>query len=502
MKRTLRRLVPARLARADLALFRAVAEWESPALDAVLPRLSHAANHSKLWMAVAGGFMLAGGRRGRRAALRGLVGVAMNSAIVNLPLKLALGRSRPPVDLVPAARRLRRMPTSWSLPSGHSASAAAFATGVAVEHPVAAVPVGAIAAAVAFSRIYVGAHYPADVVVGAAIGAGFGVATAGWWPVAPSSAHSPPAHVRAGATDPIPQGAGLVCCVNRSAGAFWSPAHSSVAHLELLPDTEAMITRHLPRATTVDCSTGDLQAALERAAKGAAAIGVAGGDGSAGAAAEVAHRRRIPLLVVPAGTHNHFARDLGLSRPSDPLGAVDRGETVAVDVASVADRPFLNAASLGSYASMAATRDELEVHIGKWGALLWALLRVLRHDRPIDVEIDGRRRRLWMLFAGNCRYRPEGFGPAWRERLDDGLLDIRLVDAEVPWARTRLLFSLLTGRLGRCRAYEEWTARSVRVRTLQGPLRLVHDGEVTVAPEQFEIAKLPDPIEVFASPPR
>lgn len=501
MKHTLRALVPTWMSRGDLALFRAVAQLHSPALDAVLPRLSRAANHSKLWMAWAVVLTLTGGRRGRRAALRGLVGVALNSTIVNLPLKLALGRGRPPADLVPQARRLRRMPTSRSLPSGHSASAAAFATAVAVEHPVASVPVGTMAAAVAFSRIYVGAHYPADVLVGTAIGAGMGVATAGWWPVAPSPEDAPPAQVRTGAVAPMPEGEGLVCCVNRSAGSLWSPAHSSLGDLERLPDAQTLITRHLPRAKIVVCSGEDLATALDQAAPDATAIGAAGGDGSVSAAAQVAHRRGIPLLVVPTGTHNHLARDVGLDRPSDPLEAVRTGETLAVDLASAADRPFVNAASLGSYASMVALRERWERRIGKWPALLWALLWALRHDQPITVDIDGRRRRLWMLFAGNCRYEPEGFAPAWRSRLDDGQLDIRLVDAEIPWARVRLVFSVLTGRLGRCRAYREWTAPSVKVRSWQGPLALACDGEVSLSPEEFDVVKLDGQVEVYAPRP-
>jgi diacylglycerol kinase family enzyme/membrane-associated phospholipid phosphatase len=501
MRSTVHRIAPGWLARADLALFRTVARSRVRGLDAVLPRLSRAANHSQLWVAAGLLLALTGGRWGRRASLRGLLAVGLTSATVNLPLKLALRRARPPIDLVPHARRLRRLPTSSSLPSGHAASAAAFATGVALELPSAALPVAAAATAVAFSRIYTGVHYPVDVVAGAAIGAGIAVASTRWWPLAPSPDEAPPALARAGQVPSLPEGEGLVCCVNRRAGGLWSPGQSSAAQLELRPDAEELIRRHLPRTTFVPCSDDDLAAGLDRAAAEAHAVGVAGGDGSANAAAAVARRHRLPLLVIPAGTHNHFARDLGLRRPSDPLDAVQRGETVAVDLATVADRPFLNAASLGGYASMVSRRERLEGSIGKWPALLWGLLRTLRHDEPVRVEVDGRARRLWMLFAGNCRYHPRGFGPGWRERLDDGLLDVRVVDAEVPWARTRLVLSVLTGRLGRCRAYDEWTARSVRVRSLQGPLRLVRDGEVFDGPEEFTIQKVPEPIEVFAPLP-
>lgn len=502
MRLDLHRLVPGRLARADLALYRTIARADLPGLAPVLPRLSRAANHAKLWVAVAWLLALLGGRRGRRAALRGLVAVGATSMTVNAPLKLVLRRNRPPVDVVPHVRRLRRMPASWSLPSGHSASAAAFTTGVALELPSAGLPVGAVAAAVGFSRIYTGVHYPADVVAGAAIGAGIAFASTRWWPLAPSPAEAPPGHARTGVVAPLPEGEGLLCCVNRRAGGLWSPGQSAPAQLELLPDPKGLLDLHAPRATVVDCSNSDVAAVLDGSASRARALGVVGGDGSANAAAALAHRRGLPLLVVPAGTHNHLARDLGLARPSDPLDAMERGQTVAVDLARIAGKPFLNTASFGSYAAMVVVRERLEERIGKWPALLWGFFRALRHGRPVTAEIDGRTRTLWMLFTGNCRYQPEGFAPAWRERLDDGLLDVRLVDAAVPWARTRLVLSVLSGRLGRCRAYEEWTARSVHVRSLQGPLQLARDGEVFDGPEEFEVTKLSEPVEVFAPPPR
>ena len=57
-----------------------------------------------------------------------------------------------------------------------------------------------------------------------------------------------------------------------------------------------------------------------------------------------------------------------------------------------------------------------------------ALWGVLRHSQPVDLELDGERRKVWMIFIGNCRYEPSGFTPSWRERLDDGELDIRIID--------------------------------------------------------------------------
>jgi membrane-associated phospholipid phosphatase len=167
------------LGQVDLAVYRAIAETPTPTLDGPMRRLSGLANHSKLWIAVAGALFAFGGRRGRRAALTGMAAVGVNSAVVNLPMKFASGRARPDREAagVPAERQVP-MPASTSFPSGHSASAFAFATAVASSMPILGVPLRGLAAAVAYSRVHTGVHYPGDVLVGSLVGATIGQATA------------------------------------------------------------------------------------------------------------------------------------------------------------------------------------------------------------------------------------------------------------------------------------------------------------------------------------
>jgi undecaprenyl-diphosphatase len=166
------------LAEVDRAVYRAIANSPTPTLDEPLRRLSGLANHSKLWLGAAGALFVLGGRTGRRAAVTGVVAVGINSALVNLPMKFASGRERPDRDSagVPEERRVP-MPTSTSFPSGHSASGFAFAGAVAGSIPGLAVPLRALAAAVAYSRVHTGVHYPGDVVVGSLVGATIGEAT-------------------------------------------------------------------------------------------------------------------------------------------------------------------------------------------------------------------------------------------------------------------------------------------------------------------------------------
>ena len=155
--------------RLDLAVYEAIANTPTPALDRALSRLTRAADHSKLSLAAAGVLAAAGGLRGRRAAARGLASLAVTAAVVNLGLKLVARRRRPDVHGVPSVRRVP-MPHSRSFPSGHSAAAFAFATGVGAVLPGAAIPLRALAVTVAYSRVHTGVHYPGDVIAGALTG--------------------------------------------------------------------------------------------------------------------------------------------------------------------------------------------------------------------------------------------------------------------------------------------------------------------------------------------
>lgn len=178
-RRTGRLTALARMAAdADLALFHRVAGAHNPALDRAMPALSRAADWSRLWMGVAALLALSGRPAWRRAAVRGLASVALASASANGLAKLWVRRGRPPLGVVPLVRRVHRAPVTTSFPSGHGASAAAFTVGVALEAPELAVPVGALAAGVAVSRVWTGAHYPGDVVAGVALGAAASLALA------------------------------------------------------------------------------------------------------------------------------------------------------------------------------------------------------------------------------------------------------------------------------------------------------------------------------------
>ncbi len=153
----------------DRQLMAHVAAADSPILDHVLPRLSRAADHSVLWLAIAIGLGATGNKWARRGALRGLASVAIASTTTNVVAKGLTGRTRPR-NAIPVLRQLIHAPRTTSFPSGHSASAAAFATGLALETPRLAIPVGALALAVGASRVVTGVHYPSDVFSGFAIG--------------------------------------------------------------------------------------------------------------------------------------------------------------------------------------------------------------------------------------------------------------------------------------------------------------------------------------------
>ena len=365
-------------------------------------------------------------------------------------------------------------------PGGPAAALAAITTGAAMESPAAAIPFAAATAIAAARR-----RNPADLVA-AAVASGVALATQKFWPIAPKeAAQLAPVFTRVDQR-PSEDGDGIILVANAKAG----PALSGNPIEE--------VREALPAAEILEVDTPEEFAdALREAGRRSVTLGVAGGDGTLNAGAAVAVAANKPLMVVPAGTLNHLARDLGLIGVADAAEAVKHGQTVAMDVGLIDGKTFLNTASFGSYVTLVDARERLESKIGKWPAAIVALVRVLRNADPVEVELDGKRRLLWMIFIGNCRYHPSGFTPSWRERLDDGLLDVRVVDAAQPYSRTRLVAAIVTGRLGRSRVYDQWRAKSLQVKSLQGPLRLARDGETFDGSAEFSVEKQPRALAVF-----
>jgi undecaprenyl-diphosphatase len=317
-----------------------------------------------------------------------------------------------------------------------------------------------------------------------------------WWGVRLTD------EARARPLDAVPVltgGEGLVMVSNQRSG---DPDHDPAEELEAA----------FPRAVVIRSVLGrDLDEQLDEAVTVAGtrvrAIGVAGGDGTVAAAAAVAGRRRLPLVVVPTGTLNHFARDVGVYDLQEAVDATTRGEAVAVDLALVEVHPsrgddvlrtrcFINTASLGSYPDLVRLRERWQHRVGKWPAFAAALVVVLRRAEPVDVKIEGRWLKVWFLFVGNGPYTPRGFVPAWRPTLDSGLLDVRWLRADIRFSRLRAVAGLLLGALGHSRVYGQRELPEFDVE-LARPGMLATDGEVVETSGRYTFRVAKEPIEVY-----
>jgi diacylglycerol kinase family enzyme len=419
-------------------------------------RLEQAGRTGLLWVLAATLMWATRRRSARRAALRGLLNAGISAGVT------------------------AALPRFFDERGRAEAMATSFVAGAALESPAAGV--AAAAAAVPACR-----PAPGGSLAGALTGAAVAVVTRRVWPVPPADGPQAPKVSLPDRAEPSPDGDGLFVAVNTASGNGDGPA----GHLE----------RELPQADVEDVEIVDgkeLRKALDEGAETSVALGVSGGDGSINTAAQVALEHRKPLAVFPSGTFNHLAGALSIDAPDDTVTAIENGEAVGIDAATIDGHVFVNTASFGAYAELVATRKKLEAKLGKWPAVLVALVRVLRHSKPVGVEIDGRPRRIWMAFIGNCRYSPSGFAPSWRRRLDDGQIDFRCVDASAPFARTRLVLAVLTGRLGRCKVYEQTVVKELRIRSLDGPLRLARDGETFMSSsEDVVVRKLPRRLTVY-----
>ena len=224
-------------------------------------------------------------------------------------------------------------------------------------------------------------------------------------------------------------------------------------------------------------------------------IVAAGGDGTVNAVAAAVIDSNKILGVLPLGTLNHFARDLGI--PSDLQQAaytIIAGHTIEVDAAEVNNRIFLNNSSLGLYPMIVREREKHQrLGFRKWPAFIWATIQALRRNPFLDVRLrvndELLDRTTPFVFVGNNEYAMNLFNIGLRNRLDRGELSIYITHGT---SRLKLIGLALRAVVGRLRNDKDFLAlRSdeVKIQTARKRVRVAFDGEIEVmeAPLQYRV---------------
>jgi diacylglycerol kinase family enzyme len=215
-----------------------------------------------------------------------------------------------------------------------------------------------------------------------------------------------------------------------------------------------------------------------------------GGDGTVAAVASQLVDGDTALGVLPLGTLNHFAKDLGIPLELDSaVRVVADGRRTCVDVGELragnsGARVFLNNSSLGLYPRIVSARDEAQhrLHLGKWPALVRATWHALRDSRSFDVrlDVDGEtlQRRTPFVFIGNNHYTLQGFAAGSRPRLDEGVLSVYVLRPQTLFGFLRLALRAMLGRVSPDQDFEAFTAGELRVESSRAQVEVALDGEV------------------------
>jgi YegS/Rv2252/BmrU family lipid kinase len=251
--------------------------------------------------------------------------------------------------------------------------------------------------------------------------------------------------------------------------------------------------------------SAEVKAAITR---GVDTIVAAGGDGTINAVASVLVGRDVPLGVLPMGTLNHFAKDLGIPLDiAEAVKVIALNHSVAVDVGEVNRREFLNNSSLGVYARAVIERDHTQNRLGiaKWPAMALAAIKTFRLAPMLHVRLDmnGRVIRLKtpLVFVGNNRYRLELPQIGARDRLDEGVLSIYVATAHTRWGMLKLLFRAAFGKLRESRDFEAMYAKEVWIETRHRRLHVAIDGEVVRLHPPLHYRIRPGALRVFIPRP-
>jgi diacylglycerol kinase family enzyme len=238
---------------------------------------------------------------------------------------------------------------------------------------------------------------------------------------------------------------------------------------------------------TLAASGEEIVAAARRAVdRRAAFVATGGGDGTQSAVASVLASTGIAQGVLPMGTLNHFAKDLGL--PLDLREAADvivRGRTVEVDVAEVNGRTFINNSGLGLYPDIVRDREAQRRRLGrgKWRALANAIAHSVRRYPMLAVHIRTEDRVIVrhtpFVFIGNNAYTMEGFAIGERKTLDGGQLALYIAQRPGRFRLVALAIRALFHRLEQARDFDVIEGAQFEIHSSQPSMRVAADGEVT-----------------------
>lgn len=246
-----------------------------------------------------------------------------------------------------------------------------------------------------------------------------------------------------------------------------------------------------------------LRTAMKEAVKGRCETLVAGGgDGTINTAASELVDSDIPLGVIPLGTLNHFAKDLGI--PIDLAGAaklVLEGALCRVDVGEVNGRVFLNNSSLGAYPAIVRLRERYQASgWGKWFAALWAGLVVLRRNPFMGVRIEAEGetilRRTPLVFVGNNEYQMTGLQAGSRKSLTTGRLAVYVLHAERRPGLLRLAGQILL-KGAEVKELDLLSVETATVETRRPLVQVALDGEVVSLKSPMSYRIKPGALAVF-----
>ncbi|HEX5951270.1 MAG TPA: diacylglycerol kinase family protein [Actinomycetota bacterium] len=235
------------------------------------------------------------------------------------------------------------------------------------------------------------------------------------------------------------------------------------------------------------------------AASGVDVLGMAGGDGSQAMVGTVAAELGLPMVIVPAGTRNHLAQDLGLDR-MDVVGALDAyGDAVerTMDLADVNGHVFVNNVSLGLYAAIVRSPEYRDAKVDTTLATLPQVLGPA--TEPFDLRFLGpdgvEQRGAHVIQISNNPYGTTAGGTGSRPRLDTGLLGVVTLVLGKPGAAAAFLAALATGHPERFQGLTSWATPTFEV-TSDGPIEMGLDGETQVMDPPLRFSIRPSPVRV------